>query len=159
MKPLSFSQYNRWRACAAAEAAHQAGEYEYPTSDAMLTGKVFDAVLTQPLTLDTMDGIRKKGGELYAWAALAVRAAMKCRDLFPLLLTAGEFQVPLEGEYGGVPFRGIADIVMPPGTMGPVGVVVDLKHTRMERAWNASEKRYEDWHEKYKPQVLSLIHI
>ena len=126
---MSCHQLANWHECAAREAARLRGEYKPPFRKYFLVGSYVDCALTTPNKFDSFveknrSNIFGRGDKKYADFVVAdkIIARLRNEELANNLIGSGDNQTVLVGEIGGVPFKGLADIVN-----HDVGIIADLK--------------------------------
>ena len=113
---LSASYVKSVLNCEAAAEAERKGEYERPSSQALMVGSYVDAALTEDLAEWIMKHpeIRKRDGTLraeYVQAQEMVDRAMS--DDFFMGMLSGEHQKIITGQIGGLPFKAKLDAYLP----------------------------------------------
>lgn len=141
MKYMSCSQLKRFCECEAAAMADLRGEWHQQKTEALAVGSLVDALVLTPekaleVSAEHAEFLQlKKGGESAA-AKLAWRCAERVLtgfvrptpedDPVPVKdILRGQPQVDVQGEIGGVPWRGKLDLLDLDG-----GMFLDLKTTR-----------------------------
>ena len=139
---MSVSQYKRFQRCPASIVAELNGEYEFPTTPALLHGSYVDAYVegTLPEFIDEHPEMISTRGQTAGHLKAEYRALNTLIDRFesdPVFVEylAGEKQQVIAAEIDGVMWRGKVDILHPKR-------IVDFKTVRdFNTLWSADEQR------------------
>jgi len=125
---MSWHQLLAWRKCPRAELERQRGTWVAPDKECYIIGRYVETAILTPDLFPEF--VKQHSGWIMTGKkerAAFVRASQMVdrikRDSMAVdLLTRGEHQVILTGEIGGLPWRGMVDVLHP-----EAGFVVDLK--------------------------------
>lgn len=136
---MSVSQFKQFRDCSAAAMAQIRGEWDRPTTTALLEGSYIDAHFSGTLSEfleEHPEVLNKRTGELkaeYRKARAAIEAAEADEGFMAYM--QGEPQRILTGELFGVPWKAKPDFTFP-------DKIVDLKYMRdMQPIWKDGERK------------------
>ena len=136
---MSVSQFKSFLDCPAAALAEIRGEWERPTSTALLEGSYIDAYFSGDLIRfqnEHLEILSKWTGELkaeYKKAAAAIRLVEQDKTFMSYL--SGEPQNILTGELAGIPWKAKPDFTF-------MDKLVDLKYMRdMQPIWKQGERK------------------
>ena len=136
---MSVSQFKQFLDCPAAALAEIRGEWERPTSTALLEGSYIDAYFSGDLIRfqsEHPEILNKRTGELkaeYKKAAAAIRLVEQDKGFMEYL--SGEPQNILTGELAGIPWKAKPDFTF-------MDKLVDLKYMRdMQPIWKQGERK------------------
>lgn len=136
---MSVSQFKSFLDCPAAALAEIRGEWERPTTTALLEGSYIDAYFSGDLIRfqnERPEILNKRTGELkaeYRKAAAAIRLVEQDKGFMEYL--KGEPQNIITGELCGIPWKAKPDFTHP-------DKIVDLKYMRdMQPIWKHGERK------------------
>ncbi len=136
---MSVSQFKSFLDCPASALAEIRGEWERPTSTALLEGSYIDAYFSGDLIRfqnKHPEILNKRTGELkaeYRKAAAAIRLVEQDKTFMSYL--SGEPQNIITGELCGIPWKAKPDFTF-------VDKIVDLKYMRdMQPIWKDGERK------------------
>lgn len=136
---MSVSQFKSFLDCPAATLAEINGEWERPTTTALLEGSYIDAYFSGDLVRfqsEHPEILNKRTGELkaeYRKAAAAIRLVEQDKGFMEYL--SGEPQNIITGELYGVPWKAKPDFTF-------LDKIVDLKYMRdMQPIWKHGERK------------------
>lgn len=124
---MSASQIKQFMKCPAAAMAELRGEYERPTTSALLIGSYVDACFEGTLerfTTEHPELFRRDGALKAEYAHAQTMCERAARDEFFMEYMRGEKQRIVTGEIDGMPFKAKYDVFLPGQR------IVDLKTVR-----------------------------
>ena len=143
---MSVSQFKDFRKCEAMALAKLRGEYETPSSKALLLGSFVDEMLTgteesiKNFSVEHVADIFKKNGDRYADIQQADDAIVRIMKQ-PLMMhyLSGQHQVIMTGKIEGVPFKIKMD------SFDPDEYIADLKYMASLRSPNLFQPMVQYW--------------
>lgn len=142
---ISFSSWNRYQECETKALAYDKGDYKMKPTSAMKASSLADVLLTgdeeaQIKFMEKNPDMYTLKGELKAEYKKIINCVERAKqDKEFMKYMKGVTQVELEGEIGGVPVKGIIDVLNE-------NFITDLKAVKdFKKEWDSKHRQWVTW--------------